>query len=300
MHEPTITFAIPFYNNTIYLRRAIDSVVSQTVDAWRCLVIDDAGPDPEARELVLSYNDPRISYLRAESNGGLAINWNRCLDQATTDLVTLLHADDELLTNYLERMIKLTEDDPLATGYFCEAEIIDQNSEIRFSFPDYVKIWIRPKSDSPLKVSGDSGLSSILKGNYIMCPTIVYRKSQLQALRFSPRWKMVLDLDMYINIISRGGHLLGAKDILYRYRRHEANQTAQLTASNIRFHEEIQIYDETIGLADNMGWNQSAGVARKKRIIKLNLIYQILVTALGLRLNSCHQFAKVLLEGFKS
>src|SRR5262249_13913005 len=95
-----ITLAIPFYSGLAFLRRALDSVVRQTLADWQVVVSDDASPDAEARELVASYRDGRMRYCRNPVNLGMAGNWNRCLDLAETDLVTLLHADDELLDNY--------------------------------------------------------------------------------------------------------------------------------------------------------------------------------------------------------
>ena len=59
-------------------------------------MVDDAGPDPEACELVAGYADDRLTYVRNETNLGLAGNWNTCLRIAETEYVTLFHADDEL------------------------------------------------------------------------------------------------------------------------------------------------------------------------------------------------------------
>src|SRR5437762_3520341 len=99
----TITLAIPYYRGLDYLRRAIESVVRQTSSNWRLLVIDD-GSDEPAESTVAHFREPRVGYLRNTSTLGMAGNWNRCLDLAQTDLVTILHADDELLPNYVQLM----------------------------------------------------------------------------------------------------------------------------------------------------------------------------------------------------
>src|SRR5712671_2433445 len=90
-----ITVAIPFYKGHAYLRAAIESVLRQTSSAWRLVVCDD-GLEPMTRELVESFGDTRIRYLKNERNLGMAGNWNRCLDVVDTDLVNLLHNDDGL------------------------------------------------------------------------------------------------------------------------------------------------------------------------------------------------------------
>ncbi len=65
------------------------------------IVVDDAGPDPDVRELVAGYADDRLTYVRNETNLGLAGNWNSCLRIAETDFVTLFHADDQLEPTYV-------------------------------------------------------------------------------------------------------------------------------------------------------------------------------------------------------
>src|SRR4051812_10332837 len=101
--EP-LTIAIPFYKGHDYLRRAIESVLRQSSPDWRLVVCDD-GPEPGTAELVAGFDDPRIRYEQNARNLGMAGNWNRCLDLATTDLVNLLHNDDELLPNYVAEML---------------------------------------------------------------------------------------------------------------------------------------------------------------------------------------------------
>src|SRR5262249_24120636 len=120
----TLTFAIPFYKNTDFLRRAIDSVRAQTVDGWRVLVCDDAGPDPGAVDVVRGYDDERITYTRNAENLGLAGNWNRCLELAPSDLVTLLHADDELLPGYAAAVAQAHREHPDAVAVYPRAKVI--------------------------------------------------------------------------------------------------------------------------------------------------------------------------------
>src|SRR5262245_36289058 len=102
MHSEPVTVAVPFYQGTEFLRRAIASVYTQSDPNWRLRVCDD-GPDPGARQLVET-GDARVRYLRNDRNLGMAGNWNRCLAAAETELVNLLHADDELLPSYIDRM----------------------------------------------------------------------------------------------------------------------------------------------------------------------------------------------------
>ena len=135
--QPAITFAIPFYSGTRYLARAIDSIFAQRDPAWQAVVIDD-GAEPGVDALVRGYGE-RISYVKNPHNLGLGGNFNRCLDLATTDLVTVLHADDELMPEYGATMRAAAERHPGAVAVFCRCRIIGPDDQPVFSLADLVK-----------------------------------------------------------------------------------------------------------------------------------------------------------------
>jgi glycosyltransferase involved in cell wall biosynthesis len=270
-----ITFTIPFYSNTGYLRRVLDSVRAQTVRDFQCLVVDDCGPEPEAAELVRSYGDERISYRRNSQNRGLAGNWNVCLDAAQTDLVQIVHADDELCPNYAERMLAASRQWPEATAFFCRAQIINAQSQPVFSLPDYVKKYLAPAADVPFVLAGDEGLRSLLEGWFIFCPTLCFRRSQLGERRFDPRWRFVIDLAFVSRLLLEGGQLVGLPDIAYRYRRHSGSQTTELSANLVRFEEERDLYQQLHGQTQEQGWRRAAEAARRRKLVKRYLAYCI-------------------------
>ncbi len=280
-----ITFAIPFYSGVPYLRRAIESVLAQTLKAWVCIVVDDAGPEADTAAAVASYGDSRIHYVRNQTNLGLAGNWNHALKLADTPLVTLLHSDDELAPGYGDAVIAAHEAHPNAVAVFTRTSIIDSNGESIFSFPDRMKRIIETLKGSSASVSGESGLNGLLRGQYIFCPTLCYRASRLQPDPFQPRWRMVADLEFLASTLLVGGEFVGIPEALYSYRRHAESQTTLLTASTERFDEEIEIYNEIADRASTLGWRRAANTARRKRIIRLHLAYRIIGDLLHRRID---------------
>ena len=57
----SITVLLTSYNRPVLLRRALDSLQAQTVEDWRCCVIDDDSPQ-EVKDIIHEYADadPRI------------------------------------------------------------------------------------------------------------------------------------------------------------------------------------------------------------------------------------------------
>ena len=279
-----ITFAIPFYSGIRWLPRTIESLLAQRDPGWRAIVCDDGSPEAGAEDLVRAVGDPRLTYQRNPRNLGMADNWNRCLELAETELVTLLHDDDELLPDYTGVVSAAAARHPDATALYTHAEIIGEDSRPRFSFPDFVKArLVDPSPRAEVVLAGERGLRASLRGNFITCPTLSYRKSRLGALRFSAAYRFVLDLELTTQILLAGGTIVGCPEVCYRYRRHQGNATLGFTRSLYRFEEEAAWFDRVHAVAVERGWRSLTAPARRKAIVKLNLGWVALSSLLRLR-----------------
>lgn len=278
-----ITFAIPFYSGTDFLIRAIDSILRQESDAWQALVCDD-GPDPSIEDVVQAASGGRVRYLRNPKNLGMAENWNRCIDVAETELVTLLHGDDELCPAYATRMTEAMAAHPRAAAAFCRYEVIGPASEHVFSLTDRVKDFINPTGKTDTVLAGEPGMRALLRANFIAAPSLCYRKSVLGTRRFVGDWKFVLDWELTTRILLDGDELVGLPERLIRYRRHPDQATEQLTRGKRRFSEEIDFYEKMRAAVEARGWDRCAAVARQKRLTKLHVAYRTVRSAARLDL----------------
>jgi glycosyltransferase involved in cell wall biosynthesis len=285
-----MTFAIPYYNRPDLLQKCLASLLTQSSSDWHAILCDDS-PDRSAEPIVRQLPSSRVLYFANEQNLGMAKNWNRCLSLVQTPYVTLLHADDELLPNYAALMTSLLEEHPEASAVFCETRIIDEQSRECFSFPDWVKGFLRPRGLA--KIHGESGLQALLRGNFIMCPTVCYRRSALTVGGFDPQWRFVLDLDLFGRILLNNGTLIGTPEKAYAYRRHGGNATSEYTRTLLRFREEAALYDNLGMLAKARGWNFAARTAQRKAMIRLHLAYHTLADVLTFRWGNLSQKCKL-------
>ncbi|WP_042150703.1 MULTISPECIES: glycosyltransferase [unclassified Pseudoalteromonas] len=270
-----ISICIPIYNSNFeYLDRAVQSVLAQSSSDWILKLVDGSTePSKKIKSWALGLNNKKIEYVINSQDKSMSGNWNYAFNLAATELVTLLHDDDMLSPNYIEEMVKLSKENPNSSAYFCNVNTIDEQEQLTLTIADYIKRFIQPKGKF-IHLSGDKGLAHLLKGVFIFCPTMCYRKSKLTQQPFNKKWKMVTDLDFYINTIKTGGVLTGTSEKLYLYRRHSNNQTSKLTQSLIRFEEEVSIYTQVESdVLDS--WLLTKKVANKKVIIKLHLIFLI-------------------------
>jgi len=250
---PVITFAIPFYSGTAYLERTLASVLAQTDDRWACIVCDD-GTEPGVAELVARLGAGRIEYRRNPHNLGIGGNFSRCIDVAETPLVTVLHADDELAPNYARVLTTAAERHPDAAALFCHAQIIGPDSQPWFSLADKMKRFVDPSAGHELVLQGQPGVRALLRANFIMAPTLCFRKPVLGERRFDDRHKFVIDWMLTMQILLDGDSIVGVPDVCYRYRRHYNNATETMTKNQVRFREESEFYDQMREVCAERGW----------------------------------------------
>jgi GT2 family glycosyltransferase len=272
----SVTFAIPFYSGVSYLARALRSIVAQTDDRWEAVVCDD-GNEPSVDGIVRSFGNGRVRYQKNERNLGIAGNFNRCIEVAKTELSVVLHQDDELMPSYTGTMLAAAERHPKAAAFFCPAQIIDENGDERFSLTDAVKeVLIHPAPGQEIVLAGEQGVRTLLKGNFIMAPTLCFRKSVLGDRRFPTGFKFVMDLELTTRLFLDGESMVGVPDRCYRYRRHEENATSKYTRTQLRFREESEYYDRMKIVCAERGWDDCVRLAAQKRMIKLNITYRAL------------------------
>jgi GT2 family glycosyltransferase len=139
-----VDILLPYYGDVKLMKAAVDSVLSQTLGDWRLTVLDDAYPDPEPQRWFASLEDPRVTYLRNETNLGANGNYRKALDMARAPIVVIMGADDVMLPSYLEHVIALLEKHPEASVAQPGVEIINETGHRAKTLTDSVKSLTAP------------------------------------------------------------------------------------------------------------------------------------------------------------
>ena len=106
-----VSVIIPVYNVETYIKRCLESVMSQDVTGAdvECLLVDDYGTDRSmdiVREVIDGYQGPIIFLLLShERNLGLSAARNTGLQHATGDYVLFIDSDDYLMPGALHYML---------------------------------------------------------------------------------------------------------------------------------------------------------------------------------------------------
>lgn len=131
--SPLISVLIPVYNQSKYLKAALESVVNQTHKHLEIIIGDDCSTD-NSLNIIEQYSaiDPRIVVLKNISNKGLCANFNQVFDAATGDYVAFFSGDDIMYPDKLERQLKVLIDNPEIVLVHHNAWVIDDNNNRQY------------------------------------------------------------------------------------------------------------------------------------------------------------------------
>jgi len=110
---PLVSVGLPTYNRCLGLRRAIDSVLSQTYKNIELVVSDNASSD-DTRIVCEEYarRDSRLRYIRQSENVGMISNFNVVLGESSGPYFMWLADDDWLDARYIELCMSVFENGP--------------------------------------------------------------------------------------------------------------------------------------------------------------------------------------------
>lgn len=123
--SPKISVIIPTYNRALLLKKAIESVLNQTVQDYEIIVIDDGSTD-DTREIVNSFSSPKIKYLY-QKNSGRSHARNQGLKIAKGRYIAYLDSDDMFLPDKLERQISILDENKDFGMVYTSARVFDEN-----------------------------------------------------------------------------------------------------------------------------------------------------------------------------
>lgn len=104
MDNKIVSIIIPVYNSEKALRRCLDSILSQTMTDYECLLIDDGSTDSSGRICdEYAAKDERFRVFHKE-NGGVSSARNVGLDNAKGDWITFVDSDDSVERSFLESL----------------------------------------------------------------------------------------------------------------------------------------------------------------------------------------------------
>lgn len=133
---------ITTYKRPLFLRRAIESVLCQTMDA-EVIVVDDNGlgtPSQLETKFILSDLLDRIVYLPLEENGGACVARNRGAKCAKGEYLFFLDDDDEFFPDKVELQSNFLDEHPQFDGCLSAFKRLKDNGEEIIASSNYPSV----------------------------------------------------------------------------------------------------------------------------------------------------------------
>lgn len=105
MSKPKVSVIVPVYNVEKYLKRCVDSLISQSLKDIEIVLVDDCSTDTSPKlcdELALK--DKRIRVVHKPVNEGLGMARNTGIDNSQGEYIMFLDSDDTYHTDACRRM----------------------------------------------------------------------------------------------------------------------------------------------------------------------------------------------------
>lgn len=101
----SVTVITPTYNRSNYLDKALNILKSQTLDEVKFIIVDDGSTDGSAEYIEKAIEgDKRFVLIKNDTNQGPSVARNKALDLSKTEYVGFFDIDDEIPTDYYEKL----------------------------------------------------------------------------------------------------------------------------------------------------------------------------------------------------
>ncbi len=195
MTSPFVSICLPTFNRVDLLKQVVDCALAQTWQAFELIIVDNASSDETPRRATAwAAQDARIRYYRNDQNLGMVGNWNRALDLARGDRVTLWHDDDVYYPELLQCEVDALQRAPSAGFAYVACDLIDSDSNRIGQHRPFVgdHAWPAEKEFSHLIFNCYPAApllrSECLNAGLKFNPTLVYAADWEFLLRLTTRW----------------------------------------------------------------------------------------------------------------
>jgi len=188
--QPLVSVIMPTYNHAQFIGEAIDSVLNQTYNNLELIIIDNYSKDNTA-EIVASYKDDRIKYLKFKNNGVIAASRNYGIKHSQGEYIAFLDSDDMWLPEKLEKQINIFKASNKTSMLYTRFRTIEG---------DIISNRIFPKNGK--YKSGDI-FKALYCRSFIACSSVIVKRSVLDQVGFfdtDPDLVAIEDTDLWLRI----------------------------------------------------------------------------------------------------
>ena len=267
---PLFSVVTPVYNPSVqHLRATIASVRQQTCGDWEWILVDDASPDEQVREVLreAATEDARIRLIERETNGHIVAASNDGIAAARGEFIVLLDHDDLIVPRALAAMKRAIEDEPAADYLYSDENKVDEKGGYYAPF--------RKPPWSPERLRGQMYTShlSVLRTSLVR-----------QVGGFHQGFDGSQDHDLVLRVTERARRVVHVPKVLYHWRAVAGSAAADPDAKPyawIAGQKAVQAHMDRIGQAATVHLGPVPGTYRLERELDPDVRVSVVIPTRG-------------------
>lgn len=266
---PSISVILPVYNGGEYLKKSVQSVLSQSLVDFEFIVLDDCSSDGSYAYLS-GIEDKRLKLFRNDINCGLFFNLNRMAAMCSGRLIKLWSQDDIMFPDCLAEIVNFHQQHPAIGFSYTKYETIDAGGEVvQREIND-----ITPEVISPDLHSRIALYSGSIAGN--IANVTITRQALDKVGFFIEHMKISGDFDMWVRI-ARFFPIGYIKKKLIYLRAHAGQLSRQEDLFIFHLKEDSEVYRKLFSYLDE---KSKPSARRLMRWSKLQFYYRLMLKCL--------------------
>lgn len=216
-----ISVLMPVYNTKEeYLRTSIESILNQTFTDFEFIIVND-GSTNNAEEVILSYKDNRIKYVKQE-NQGIVGALNNAWSKASGKYIARMDSDDIAYPERFAKQVNFLEENPEYSLVGSWAKIIPSNNVIKL--PQDIKVM------------------DLLADCMFIHPSIMFNKADFEKfnLQYETGFEYAEDYCLYANAV-KYLKITNLQEVLLNYRVYPENSSSK--NRNVRIRSSFKVQD---------------------------------------------------------
>lgn len=264
--NPILSIIIPCYNQESVIAETLQSVLSQTIDNWECIIVNDGSTDDTEQIIRATVaNDRRFKYVY-QPNEGVSAARNKAILHSSGKYLLPLDGDDLLEPDYARQAIEILEKHPEYGLVYADAYLFGERQG-KWDIPPFE--W-----------------KSFLHTNSIFCSAVCLRSDVNQTKGYDTSLKHGLeDWEFWIRLLDfTQKKVYKLSTIGLRYRMHLSSRNTDLRNNEQQMQQSLSyIYDKHANLYMQEWGNMIELLRDYERLQKDNARYLALMNTRFIR-----------------
>lgn len=217
-----VSIILPVFNAERFLPQCLDSILSQTYQAWELIAVDDGSKDGSI-EILKSYKkrDNRIHIISKE-NEGVSIARNVALEQTHGDYIYFVDSDDIVMPEALMILVKAMDSNKAT---FVKSDFLPIDEQGKQVFINKKQV-IRRRYDGKVMESGKFFKKILMKEYFLW--TCLFRKEIIEKhhILFIPHCRLMEDAAFVVDYLLYSDRNVYKNACVYGYRKYDGTVSA--------------------------------------------------------------------------